>query len=148
MIHRICFVALMVVFTPVYGALNVPHFSKKNNPQTALFEYYESKLLEKGIRILEENYLNSVEDYERILNHSFDKYRSEKTVRVVEISKAFKVELFSFEDMQAENIEFDQNEYQRKQNEDVIVGGVQSILRLDLGVGQKNFEGQERWVVE
>ena len=130
----------------VAGVPNCPN--KKNNPEAALFEYYEGKLLEKGIRVLEEIHLNSVEDYEKILNHSFDPYRNEKTARVVEITKAFKVELFSFEDMQAEGIGFDQSEYQRKLNEDIVTGGVQLVLRLNLGIGQKNFEGQERWVVE
>ena len=115
--------------------------------ELSLHDHYVIELRKKGIVVLENLELESAFEYDKILHHNFDKYRREISRTTVKLVNGFKVELLSFNELIAEEINYDEPEYLKKQGEVVGSQAIQTIVRVDIGLGKTTPIG-ESWKSE
>lgn len=112
-------------------------------------EYYVEKLNEKGVEVLNNTILKTVEDYEKILALNFDYYRMIDSRMKIDIVNGLDLELLSFDELVSKGISYSDEEFNRKQetNNEGAIMQISSV-RLDLQIGKTKPSAQdEKWVI-
>lgn len=115
----------------------------------SMHNHYLKELEDIGVIVLDyDKYLKYESDYLKVLNIDFDSYRSINESVKIDLVNGFKLELYSFNKMTAEGLEFDQAELQHKKvNYDPNLRFVDEV-RLDINLGKKDLSGQEKWKID
>lgn len=119
------------------------------NIPESLHNHYLNELEQIGVIVLDaDRYLKYESDYTRVLNIDFDKYRSMNESIKIDLINGFKLELYSFNKMKAEGLEFDLDDYEsKKANYDPNLRVI-DVVRLDINLGKKDLSGQEKWKID
>ena len=85
------------------------------------------------------------EDYEMILAYDFDDLRNEVSRRKIDLTNGPTIELYSFDELISNNISFDNSIYVFKKGEDISANLIQTITKIDLGIGKVDISTGEKW---
>ena len=121
--------------------INLSAFAQESNNNIG----YSQALSLKGIVLLNLSEPLRSEDYEMILAYDFDNLRNEVSRRKVDLTNGPTIELYSFDELISNNISFDNSIYVFKQGEDISVNLIQSITKIDIGIGKIDVSAGEKW---
>ena len=125
----------------IFLSINLSAFAQEPNSNID----YKQALSLKGIVLL--NLLVPIrsEDYEMILAYDFDDLRNEVSRRKIDLTNGPTIELYSFDELISNNISFDNSIYVFKKGEDISANLIQTITKIDLGIGKVDISTGEKW---
>jgi hypothetical protein len=131
---------LIAVFA-LFFAINFLSFGQESSPSIE----YKQVLFSKGIVLLNRVVSIRSEDYEMILAYDFDYLRNEFSRRKIDLTNGPTIELYSFDELISNNISFDNSIYVFKKGEDISANLIQTITKIDLGIGKIDISTGEKW---